>query len=239
MSVFLTGRTVRVARSVLAGAGLAGVLAAAAPATAQESGLRFFAGVDVVSNYVASGVTQSDGKPALQPFFTIAKNGFYAGTWMSMVDFGDEDNWEIDLYLGYRKLLANDLFVDLGYARYMYDRSGDCCGELKMTLAYPLQSNLGLKGFLAYNPQSKDWNRRVTLAYEVNEQLGLAGVYGRSDLHSHDYWGVGASYAIDDSWAVAVSYQGSESGDEGLVFTVSLASSQSTLARLLAAPFQR
>jgi len=228
-----------VARLIFGGPAVAGLMVAAAPVTAQEGELRYFAGVDVVSNYVASGVTQSDGKPAIQPFFTIAKNGFYAGTWMSMVDFGDEDNWEIDLYLGYRTLLENDLFVDFGYARYMYDRSGDCCGEVKMTLAYPLLSNLGLKGFLAYNPQSKDWNRRLTLAYEVNEQLGIAGVYGKSDLHSHDYWGVGASYAFDDSWAVGLSYQGSESGDEGVVFTVSLASSQSTLARLLAAPFQR
>ncbi len=207
------------------------------PAAAQET--TFYAGIDVVSDYVSNGVTQSDGNPAIQPYFEIVRNGFYAGTWMSTVDFGDDDNAEIDLYLGYRKAFENDLFFDFGYAHYYYDQSGDCCGEFKLTLAYPLVERLGIKGYLAYNPRSQDFNRRLSLAYEVNEKLVLAGTYGRSDFYDHDYWEAGASYAFDSFWSVGLRYVGSESGDEGLVLRLSLASSQSTLARLLIAPFNR
>ncbi|MEO9573561.1 MAG: TorF family putative porin [Roseobacter sp.] len=210
---------------------------AAFPARSQET--KYFAGIDLVSNYVSNGVTQSNDKPAIQPYFEVARNGFYAGTWLSTVDFGDSDNAEIDLYLGYRNAFENDLFLDVSYARYYYDSSGDCCGEFKLTLAYPLLDRLGVKGYVAYNPETEHFNRRLSLAYEASEKLAFAGTFGRSDFYDHDYWDVGVSYAFNNHWSLGASYQGSGSGDEGLVVRLSLASSQTTLARLLIAPFQR
>lgn len=219
---------------------LACAVGLAAPATAQNDGqVRYLFGVDVVSNYVSNGVTQSDGKPAIQPYFEIGLNGFYAGTWISNVDFGDGDDWEIDLYLGYQTVLANDLFVDIGYARYLYDHSGDCCGEAKLTLAYPLTDQFGVTGYVAYNPESENFNSRATLAYEPLPDLGLAAVYGYNDSYAHEYWSVGAAYTFDEIWSVGLRYEGAGSGDEGLVFRVSLGNLETPLMRLLAAPFQR
>lgn len=215
-------------------------IGAAGPVLAQDDGgVSYLFGVDVVSNYVSNGVTQSDGKPAIQPYFEIGFNGFYAGTWLSNVDFGDNDDWEINLYLGYRNLFANDLFVDVGYARYFYDHSGDCCGEAKLTLGYPLGDQFGVTGYVAYNPESENFNRNMTLAYEPTPDLGFAAIYGYSDSYAHEYWSVGASYSFDKIWSAGLKYEGSGSGDEGLVFRISLGNLQTPLVRLLGAPFQR
>lgn len=218
---------------VLAAAGFAG---SAGVGFAQE--LQVSAGVDAVSNYVSNGVTQSDGQPAIQPYLELSLDGFYAGTWASTVDFGNSDNWEIDLYLGYRKTFDNNLFVDIGYARYFYDNSGDCCGELTLTAAYPLHRKVGIKGYVAYDPEAKNWNRKATLAYEVNEQLGLAATYGYSDFFAHAYWEAGASLALNQYLSASATYHGSGSGDEGIVVALSLAGDQSTLARFLRNPFR-
>lgn len=209
-------------------------------ATAQDDGrLRVIAGIDLVSDYVANGETQSNGNPAIQPYLELAYRGFYAGAWFSNVDFGNNDNWEIDLYLGYRKLFDNRLFLDFGYARYLYDDTGDCCGELKLTLGYPVAPGLGVTGYVAWNPETDAFNRRLTLAYEINEDLGVAGMYGYSGGLGHDYWRVGATYSLDDNWSLGVSYEGSEIGDPGLVVRLSLGNLQAPVARLLGAPFQR
>lgn len=209
-------------------------------ALAQEDGrLHVIAGIDLVSNYVANGVTQSNDNPAIQPYLELAYRGFYAGTWMSTVDFGTYDNWEIDLYVGYRKLFDNDLFVNLGYTRYLYDDTGDCCGEVKLTLAYPLAPQFAVTGYVAYNPSADAFNRRVTLAYQVNDDFGLAGMYGYSDGTGHDYWRVGTTYSIDDNWSLGLHYEGSENGDGGLVLRLSLGNLETPIARLLGTTAQR
>jgi uncharacterized protein (TIGR02001 family) len=218
---------------------VAGALWLTAPVMAEETnGVTYLFGIDLVSNYVSNGVTQSDGKPAIQPYFEIGLNSFYVGTWMSNVDFGDDDDWEIDLYLGWRKLLANDLYVDLGYARYIYDASGDCCGEIKLTLNYPLGDQLGVTGYLAYDPVAENLNRRMTLDWEPRPDFGIAAEYGYSDSYAHEYWNIGASYTFGDYWSVGLGYEGAGRGDEGLVLRLSLGNLQTPLARLLAAPFQ-
>lgn len=214
---------------------LAAMMGVAAPLHAGD--LNYSAGLDYTSNYVSNGVTQTNGKPAVQAFYELDMNGFYAGTWISGVDFGNGDNLEVDLYLGYRTTFASEFYLDVGYARYLYDNSGDCCGEMKLTGAYQIVRDLGLVGYVAYNPDSGDFNKSVTLAYEVNDRFGLSGKYGKTDFNNNEYWQVGASLAFNDLLSGKVVYHGAETGDEGLVFTLSLATNQSNFARLLTNPF--
>ena len=64
--------------------------------------------------------------------------------------FGD-DNLEFDLYAGIRPSFG-DLTVDISYYRYLYDRSGDCCGKLQFVFGYPV-ADIGEMGFeLDYDP---------------------------------------------------------------------------------------
>lgn len=227
-------------RGTLAGAIPIWVAVTVGPALAQsDSDVQLVFGIDGVSNYVSNGVTQSSDRPAVQPYAELLVNGFYAGTWLSTVDFGAGDNWEIDLYAGYRRTIADKLLVDISYARYLYDDSGDCCGEARLTLAYPLWEGIGVTGYLAYDPVADNLNRRLTLAYDPNERFGLAGTYGYSDFYGHDYWTVGATWSINDTWSTGLSYHGSGSGDPGLVFRISMGNLQTPLARLLGPQFQR
>jgi len=80
--------------------------------------------VSAMSDYVWRGVTQTDGKPALQGEVTVSHaSGFYAGAWASNVDFDDPDDGidhEIDLYLGWAGELADGVELDLSVARARY-----------------------------------------------------------------------------------------------------------------------
>jgi uncharacterized protein (TIGR02001 family) len=214
--------------------------AALCAASALAAGeLTYSLGVDYTSNYISNGVTQTRGKPALQAFIEADINGFYAGTWMSRVDFGTDDSVEVDLYLGYRTTFANEFYLDVGYAHYLYDDTGECCGEFKLTGAYPIMKDLGLVGYVAYNPRSGDFNKSVTLAYAINDKFGLSGKYGKTDFNNNLYWYVGGSLAINEFLSGSIHYHGAQTGNEGLVFTLSLATNQSNFARLLTNPFGR
>ena len=59
---------------------------------------------------------------------------FYAGVWASTVDgesvdIDPDDRFEFDLSAGIRPTFG-DLWLDLNYTRYIYDNSGDCCGDI-------------------------------------------------------------------------------------------------------------
>ena len=113
---------------------------AAGGAGAQEFALNY--GVALTSNYISDGATQSDDKPALQGYVEGSYGLFYGGVWSSTVDFpGDpefgDDNLEFDLYAGVRPTLG-DFSFDLSYYRYLYDSSGDCCGEFVLIAQYPV-----------------------------------------------------------------------------------------------------
>ena len=64
--------------------------------TYAESGVS----VGVASDYFFRGVSQTD-----QPHVNLTAigewNGFHAGAWVGTVDFGDEADYEYDLFAGY------------------------------------------------------------------------------------------------------------------------------------------
>lgn len=84
--------------------------------------------VGLTSNYIWRGVTQSDDGPAAQGGIDYSHaSGFYAGTWLSNVDFGDTtdaNEYEQDLYLGYAGE-AGVFGYELGLVHYMYPLADD------------------------------------------------------------------------------------------------------------------
>ncbi|MEX0286248.1 MAG: TorF family putative porin [Paracoccaceae bacterium] len=209
------------------------------PTLSAAQDVNYYAGVAFTSNYISNGVTQTQDGPAIQPYFEVESQGFYAGIWASNVDLGNSDNAEIDLYLGYRTGLFNDrLGIDIGYARYFYNDSGDCCGELKFNALYELVPDLGVEAYFAYDTEAEVLNSRATLAYKVNDQLALSGVWGKIN-NNREYWHAGGSYAFNGSVSLDVRYHGSTAGDPGLVATLSFATSQDTLRRLFGNQAQR
>lgn len=103
--------------------------------------------VGAVSDYVWRGYSQTQENPALQGGADVScPLGFYAGTWASNVEFGDETDVEIDVYGGYSKELDNGLSFDVGYVRYLYNDFDDS-DEGYAGLSYKMFSAKVYRGF--------------------------------------------------------------------------------------------
>ncbi|WP_380052050.1 TorF family putative porin [Falsihalocynthiibacter sp. SS001] len=122
---------------------------AASGAFAQEAASPFLSspftisgGVDFTTNYVSKGFTQSDNKPAIQPYLEIGYGSLYFALWGSNVDFGDEDI-EVDVELGWLTTLGS---VDLaiGFAQYFYRDDDADYGEAFISAEYAFSEDLSM-----------------------------------------------------------------------------------------------
>ena len=96
------------------------------------------ANVAASSNYFWRGQTQTkDGSAVSGGIDYNDDSGFYAGTWVSNVDFGNKTSYELDLYAGFTGT-QGDLGYDVGYIHYAYpDASGSSdFGELYGALSW-------------------------------------------------------------------------------------------------------
>ena len=100
------------------------------------------ANLGVTSNYIWRGVTQSDNSAAVSGGIDYShENGFYAGTWISNIDWGmPEDDLgtgaEVDFYAGFSGS-AGELGYDIGYIYYYYPNFTDAdFGEIYGSLSY-------------------------------------------------------------------------------------------------------
>lgn len=113
----------RVIQSVVFGAGLLGMVAAA---QADQGKASLTANVGVTTNYVFRGFTQTDDSPAIQGGVDYThSSGFYAGAWGSNVKFPNAGGsaLEYDLYLGFNFDITQDVKMDVGYITYNYTDS--------------------------------------------------------------------------------------------------------------------
>lgn len=83
----------------------------------------FSSTVSIVSDYTFNGVSQTNNSPALQASLDYSdESGIYLGTWASNVDFGSQDdtNLEWDFYAGIFKQIDKSISTDFGVAQYTY-----------------------------------------------------------------------------------------------------------------------
>jgi uncharacterized protein (TIGR02001 family) len=88
------------------------------------------ANIGAVSNYIWRGATQTDNNPAIQGGIDYAhSSGFSAGTWVSNVDFpdayGNDTNYEWDLYTGFGQSITDDFSYKLNLIYYAYPDGRD------------------------------------------------------------------------------------------------------------------
>lgn len=187
-------------------------------------------GATVTSRYVSRGADNSDG-PAFQAYIEPSYGIFYAGVWTSTVDLAP-DNWEIDLYAGIRPEFG-DLSLDLGYARYLYDDTGNCCGEFYAKAEYAFTEQFSAGGELYFDPDADATygvaKASVVLPYDVT----LSGaVGGRLDSGSNATdWNVGLSYTFADTITLDARYHDSNFQAERFVVSLSFDTSWSALRR--------
>ncbi len=120
-------------KGLIAAAGLAGGAAtlavlpdtAAAQHQAADPPYALSANLSLVSEYRYRGISQTDGRPALQGGFDhVRASGAYLGTWLSTVSWlsdqgGISSSLEWDFYGGYKGKVG-DFGYDLGLLHYHY-----------------------------------------------------------------------------------------------------------------------
>ncbi|CAM2063872.1 Bacterial protein of unknown function (Gcw_chp) [Sulfidibacter corallicola] len=85
---------------------------------------QFGANATVTSDYYWRGISQTDENPALQlELDWHSQTGVYTGIWTSNVDFGDETDFEVDFWLGYKRAYDSGFSWDLGYVYYTFEGS--------------------------------------------------------------------------------------------------------------------
>jgi len=74
------------------------------PSAIQAEGIAVSGNVGVMSNYIYRGMTQSNDKVSVKAGVNTFYNGFYAGATVLTVDFGTDDDFEIDYFASIRSI---------------------------------------------------------------------------------------------------------------------------------------
>lgn len=198
---------------------------AAAPAAAPraETTPEFAFGLAATTNYIFRGESQTDDRPALQGYVEGSLGGFYAGAWASNVRI-DDDRIELDLYAGFRNTVGA-LDYDIGYVRYLYDETGDCCGEAYLALDYAFAETGAFGGAYFYDFDAGTSWLDVRAGADVGELFALDGAigtdFGTLDLGRDDKiaWNLGATRALTEILSVDLRYHDSNYDPGRLVLT--------------------
>ncbi|MBP7704629.1 MAG: TorF family putative porin [Caulobacter sp.] len=193
-------------------------LAMGGAAFAQE--VEFSGNIGITSDYIFRGVSQTDEGPAIQGGADLSSGIFYAGVWASNVDFYDETDAEIDLYMGVKPELG-PVALDLGaiYYGYLNEPSGAdyAYWEFKAAASIPAgPATLGAAVY--YSPEFfggigsatyVEVNGAISPAdkWTINGALGNQGFDAGGDYTT---WNVGVSYAFTDNFSADLRYHDSD-----------------------------
>jgi uncharacterized protein (TIGR02001 family) len=169
-------------------------------------------GVAFTSDYISRGISQTDGRPAIQgyvePRLEIPELGTaYVNVWASNVDFGGDefDGAEIDVAVGLRPQIG-PLALDFGYVHYFFtpeDISPDY-GEIFAKADYNVNDMFTVGGRVFHAPdfsQSGDsatWlagGVRVPLPHDFSAYAGIGyQFFENDDAFEQLAWMAGVSY---------------------------------------------
>jgi uncharacterized protein (TIGR02001 family) len=193
-------------KTLLVAAVAISALFAGGAAMAQGDAASLSYNLGVTSDYVWRGVSQTDGKAALQGGIDYKKGLFYAGAWASNVDFADSDghkaSTELDLYMGLTPT-AGKFNFDFGVIAYTYpgaDKGSDFnVSELKAAVSHPMGK--GTVGLAFYLPTKslEDPYYEVNMAYPLSDKWTVSGALGNYEGAGYTTKNFGVTYAITPS----------------------------------------
>lgn len=188
---------------------LAGSIALLWPQLAQAE-QEFSGNINVSSDYVWRGISQTLGDPAVSIGIDLAQDGFYVGAWASNVDFDNGTDVELDLYGGYGWEAAG-LSFDIGGIFYLYpDAPEVATGSQDFAEAYAGVSRAfgatEVGGKVSWSPEfygetgdAVRWE--AAIAHAVAEAISVDAVFGVNSFEensvNNDYqdFNVGVTFA--------------------------------------------
>lgn len=212
-----------------------GLLAVPAIFGAQAQEAEWSGNVAISTDYVWRGISQSNGDLAISGGFDVAAGSFYAGTWASNVDFGDDTdtNVEVDVYAGFSSALANGITWDVGAIYYAYPDSSDTdldFFEVYGGLGYEFKGGLALGGQVSWDPDNQNVYSEATAGFALSETFGVDASVGNYNFDGgSDYtgWSLGGTLAFT-GFELDVRYwdtdiDGTSIADERVVLSLSRA----------------
>ena len=183
------------------------------------------ANIALTSDYVWRGTSQTDSNPAIQGGFDYAhESGVYVGVWGSNVDFGDDANIELDLYVGFSNELSNGFSYDVGFIHYDYPGESDSdFDEIYLGVGYGFFS-----AKVSHDPENDNTYWEAGADFELPQGFGLGLHVGYNDPDSGDEatdWKIGISKSLvglDFELAYTdTDINDDDLSDERVIFTVS------------------
>ncbi len=221
-------------KSLLVAAVALGALFAGSAAMAQDaSGLSY--NIDVTSNYVWRGVTQTDGKEALQGGVDYKKGSYYVGTWLSNVSFaapraGEHADTEVDVYGGIAPSVG-DWSFDFGAIAYMYPgASSENYGEVKAGVSHSMgKGTIGTVMYLPIETMNNPYYE-INASYPLSDKFSISGAIANNEANKDEAdanfkgnpplnmgvkyttYNIGATYNITDALSLDVRYSKASEG---------------------------
>ncbi len=200
-------------RMLLVTAVSAFLLSGPTPANAVDiPGAAISANVSIVSKYRWRGLDQSGMEPAIQGGFDLAhSSGLYLGTWMSNVDFNNNDSVsEMDFYGGYGFEAANGVGVDLNVTRFSYPGSLNSSNYDFTEYGIGLSKDFGVAAVSAgFNFTDEFFGDSDSAEYaQGGLDIPLPAGLGLSAHVGHQWIEDNATYGVDDylDWSVGVGF---------------------------------
>jgi len=195
----------------LSAASLAAYLSGAVPATAEVE-LRY--GVAFTTEGSEAGDVGVDGAPALGGYVVGDFGRFYVGAWTTTLDSDDIDEIELDLYVGVVHSIGAVEFV-LYYTRYLYDDTGDCCGEYGLAAEFPVSESVTVGTTVEYDPHEDLVWTEVGTDYDINDLWAVSAAVGadtggpEADVDPELEWDVGVTRSVGESAWIDVRFDDS------------------------------
>ncbi len=232
--------------------GLAIVAGAAIAATSGAASAEGFSGsVNVATDYVFRGLSQTDGGAAIQGSLDYSSGIFYGGVWGSNVNFGatnftETASMELDAYAGVRPT-TGPVQWDIGVIGYFYPNADDQVFggneldfyELAISGALKVTPQLTIAGAVNYSPNfvaetGTAWYEEVSATYAMTDTMSFLATYGHQDVEDigdYNTWSLGGTYAMQ-GFQLGLTYSGAsdDAQDNGFVTDETNAGDRVTLS---------
>jgi len=165
-----------------------------APAAAEPVSPHTFAyNIGLYSQYIFRGLTQTDGKPAIQGGVDYSHaSGLYVGAWASNISWLEDgaqyqgSSLELDIYGGYRGSFGETgIGYDVGLLNYVYPGDKTAAGRANVGFTDPYTLE-------AYGALSYKW-------LQAKVSYGITDIFGVEDSDGSYYAELNANYPIGDT----------------------------------------